>query len=227
VAVPRLSTVEKAFHVLGVVAEQQPIGVAALTRATGLDKSAVQRIVATLEHVGWLQPATRSTGWELAPEALVVGRRAASGFVTRARPHLEALAADTHETVALWVLDGDRFVCVDAIESHQQLRVVIAAGMVVAVTDAVEFLAFVGDERRHGLGGALADATVAEIVARGYYLVADAEGTHAVGVPVRDGEGEAVGAVTVVAPVSRTSASDTARLGRRTVDAAIRISASS
>jgi IclR family transcriptional regulator, acetate operon repressor len=234
VAVPRLSTVEKAFRVLGVVAEQQPIGMAALTRATGLDKSAVQRIVATLQHVGWLQPATRASGWELAPEALVVGRRAASGFVARARPHLEALAADTSETVALWVLDGDRFVCVDAIESGQQLRVVIAAGMVVPVTDAGEFLAFVPADRRPRLGGALTDALtdaldddeVAAIVARGYYLVADAEGTHAVGVPVRDGEGEAIGAVTVVAPVSRTSARDTARLGRRTIDAAVRISAS-
>jgi IclR family transcriptional regulator, acetate operon repressor len=227
VAVPRLSTVEKAFHVLGVVADQQPIGLAALTRATGLDKSAVQRIVATLQHVGWLQPATRATGWELAPEALVVGRRAASGFVSRARPHLEALAADTSETVALWVLDGDRFVCVDAIESHQQLRVVIAAGMVVPVTDAHEFLAFVPADTRRAMGGALADAEVVEIVARGYYLVADAAGTHAVGVPVRDGEGEAVGAVTVVAPVSRTTAHDTARLGRRTIEAAINISAGS
>ena len=225
-AVPRLSTVEKAFHVLGVVAECQPIGVAALTRATGLDKSAVQRIVATLQHVGWLQPATRSTGWELAPEALVVGRRAASGFVTRARPHLEALAADTSETVALWVLDGDRFVCVDAIESRQQLRVVIAAGLVVPVADAREFLAFVDIADRGALGGMLTEESIAEIVARGYYLVADAEGTHAVGVPVRDGEGAAVGAVTVVAPVSRTSARDTTRLGRRTIDAAVRISAS-
>jgi IclR family transcriptional regulator, acetate operon repressor len=226
VAVPRLSTVEKAFRVLGVVAEHQPVGVAALTRLTALDKSAVQRIVATLEHVGWLQPATRGTGWQLAPEALVVGRRAASGFVARARPHLEALAADTDETVSLWVLDGDRFVCVDAIESHQQLRVVIVAGHVVPVTDAAEFLAFVPAELRRALGPGPGDDAVGEIVARGYYLVADAAGTHAVGAPVRDGEGEAVGAVTVVAPVSRTSATDTARLGRRAVDAAVRISAS-
>jgi DNA-binding IclR family transcriptional regulator len=182
--------------------------------------------VATLQHVGWLQPATRSAGWQLAPEALVVGRRAASGFVSRARPHLEALAVDTRETVALWVLDGDRFVCVDAIESRQQLRVVIGAGLVVPIGDASEFLAFVSVDERRSRGDLLAEASVAEIVARGYYLVADAEGTHAVGVPVRDGEGAAVGAVTVVAPVSRTSAGDTARLGRRTIEAAVRISAS-
>ena len=79
--VKRLSTVEKAFRVLTEVSERQPIGLGELARSLELDKAAVQRILATLDDLGWIAPAAPpATGWELTPKP------SSSGAGTRQRP---------------------------------------------------------------------------------------------------------------------------------------------
>ena len=55
--VKTLRTVDKALRVLDAVAEHQPIGVGALARLLTMDKSAVQRILVSLQRAGWICPA--------------------------------------------------------------------------------------------------------------------------------------------------------------------------
>jgi len=225
-AVGRLGTVEKALRVLEAVSERQPITVTALSRALGMDKSAVQRVVVTLEHAGWLRRDAITSAWSLDARTLVVGRRFAGGLLDRARPHLKELARVTGETVTLWVVRGASFVAVESVESEQSLRIVIPVGLHAPLTTAPEAGAFLTDEARAHLAGALPDVTrLAAIRERGYYVTSDgAPGTVAIGAPIHPPESGAgaVATVLIAAPASRMTTdelSTMAPLLRRTAAA--------
>lgn len=128
-AVKTIQVVSNALAVLDAVSRSQPAGLGALARDLGLDKSAVQRILATLHAGGWIQPAGGG-GWILTGRALEVGGRyvAASDLRERAREALRELHAATGETVWLSVADGDTLVVTDEITSTHVLRVTFPIG---------------------------------------------------------------------------------------------------
>jgi IclR family transcriptional regulator, acetate operon repressor len=153
VPVKQLSTVEKAFRVLVAISEHQPIGLTALARLLDLDRAAVQRILATLDAIGWIAPAApASDGWELTPQALIIGRRCAPGLRTAARPLLEGLAADSGETGLLIMVDHGRVVVVDVVDSTQPLRVSVPLGFDAPLSDFEPFLAFFSEDELAALG---------------------------------------------------------------------------
>jgi IclR family acetate operon transcriptional repressor len=136
VAVKRSSSAARVLKVFERTAVLQPIGVSALARELGADKSAVQRDLMTLADAGWIRGAAGMPGqWELTPHVLTFARppQSTDSLRQRARPALERLRSETGETAYLTVPDGDQFVVLDAIESHQMLRMVPPIGMVVPV----------------------------------------------------------------------------------------------
>jgi IclR family acetate operon transcriptional repressor len=205
-AVARLTTVEKALRVLSAVAENQPVSGSQLARELDLDKNAVQRILVTLGHQGWLQQDRRAGGWRLGPQSLVVGGQYAGALRDRAHPVLHDLATETSETVTLWAVEGDSFTVVDGVESTQTLRGTIPIGYIASITEGGDFMAFCDAFTRERLLGpdAMSDERVALIRERGYYVV-DTEyaSTVAVGAPVWDGRPLPVAAVLLVAPADR------------------------
>ena len=56
-AVKPLQSLQRALSVIEAIAANQPIGVAALARLLGEDKSAVQRDLMTLADAGWIRAA--------------------------------------------------------------------------------------------------------------------------------------------------------------------------
>lgn len=225
-AVKRLSTVEKAFRVLVAVSEHQPVGLGALARQLDLDKAAVQRILATLGDLGWIAPASPpATGWVLTPEALVVGRRYAPELRDRARPHLEALQAETGETAGLVMVDRDRVVVVDVIDSAQALRVTVPIGFDAPLADFQPFLAFFPDTEWADLTArgiaTLSPARRSAHRARGWYVLEmDDLDVRALGAPVLAPTGDVRAALLLVAPRTRMGADRQADVGRILVDAA-------
>lgn len=97
-----------------------------LVRSTELPRTTVQRIVQALQAQ---QLVTFVNGRvSLGP---AITRLAGSTFldvVSLVRPHIEALARETHETVNLSVLRGNHASLVDQVPSDQSLRVVAAVG---------------------------------------------------------------------------------------------------
>jgi DNA-binding IclR family transcriptional regulator len=209
--VKRLSTVVNAFRVLVTVSEQQPIGLGALARTLDLDKGAVQRILATLGELGWIAPATTSaTGWELTPEALVVGNRFAPELRDRARLHLESIQADTGETMCLVTVDRgrNRVVIVDVVDSAQPLRVSIPVGFDAPLADFQPFLAFFADDTLDHLRavGVYTLTKQQQTVhrQRGWYVLDMEElDVRAVGAPVPGPSGSVLAALLLVAPRTR------------------------
>lgn len=133
-AVKRSSSATRMLAVFEHIAAAQPIGVSAVARALGADKSAVQRDLMTLADAGWIRTAAGAPGqWELTPHVLTLARppHSTDSLRQRARPALERLRGETGETAYLTVPDGDQFVVLDAVESSHMLRMVPPIGMVV------------------------------------------------------------------------------------------------
>jgi len=158
----------------------QPIGVSALARDLGADKSAIQRDLMTLADAGWIRPAGASSGqWELTPHILTLARPAQGIDMLRqrARPALERLRAETGETAYLTVPDGSQFVVIDAVESRQMLRMVASIGLVVRVhgtATARAILPYLSESEQERLLGepvtAAMRAEFAASLARGYAI---------------------------------------------------------
>lgn len=214
-AVNPLAGVRRAVDVLEAVARHQPVGVAALARHLGDDKSALQRVLVTLDDCGWIQRAPGTpTRWELAARPYVVfgAARNGAGLLGRARPVLESLRDATGETAFLAVPEGDHLVAVDVVESRDLVRTVLDVGFVLPLRDSASGVALLAgrsaDETTEMLGGAVDAATRGEIERtreRGWSLNDGviARGVTSIGAPVCDETGRAVAVVVVCAPTSR------------------------
>jgi IclR family acetate operon transcriptional repressor len=214
-AVKRLATVEKAFRVLTAVSEHQPVGLSELARRLELDKAGVQRILATLHHIGWIVPSAGANGgWELAPEALVIGRRYAPRLREAARPHLEALQAATAESALLVTVDRDRAVVTDVVDSPAALRVSVPIGFDAPLADFEPFLAYFADDTLADLGLTPVAPRAQDAARRqGWYtLDIDPDDVLAVGAPILAG-GTVLGALMVVGPRSRLDDRAQVRVG--------------
>ena len=120
-----------ACALLECVAAHQPVGVSELSRLTGIDKSAVQRLAVTLHAAGWLQPHSRPpTRWEISHANPLLRTGATVDLEALARPAMERLRDRSGETVILIVPSGDRLVIAAVVESRQPIRLSPTVGFV-------------------------------------------------------------------------------------------------
>ena len=198
-AVKRSSSASRVLKVFEHCAAHQPIGVSALARDLGADKSAVQRDLMTLADAGWIRMAAGMPGqWELTPHVLTLARppHSTDSLRQRARPALERLRGETGETAYLTVPDGDQFVVLDAVESHHLLRMVQPVGLIVPVhgsSTARAILPHLPETEQERLLGAPVTAALRE----------EFRATRARGYAVNDGDVEPSAVAMAAAIVSR------------------------
>ena len=126
-----LLTVSRALRVLRAFTEDRPTrGVTELADELGLDKSQVQRMLATLAGQGFtvVDPATRR--YTLGPALVQLGRQAegSPGLRHQLEPFLEELAATAGESVVVCVPDGFRYRTIAACDGPGMLRYATALG---------------------------------------------------------------------------------------------------
>lgn len=128
--VKEIQAVRNACTVVDAIAAHQPVGVSDLARATGLDKSGVHRIAVTLHRAGWIRPAGgTATRWELSPSFAQLARDGGgASLAAGVRPAMERLRDETGETVLLAVLETNRLVVREAVESREVMRMTMATG---------------------------------------------------------------------------------------------------
>jgi DNA-binding IclR family transcriptional regulator len=134
-AVAILDAVEGGVHRLGQIAE-----VAGLTNPTA------HRLVRALEDHGFLARYP-GFGYRLGPRLLRLASEAMRELPLRdlAHPALERLVRATGESAQLFVRSGDSRVCIDAVESPNELRTIVPIGASLPLTAgsaAKVFLAF-------------------------------------------------------------------------------------
>jgi DNA-binding IclR family transcriptional regulator len=101
----------------------------AIVTATGLPKPTAHRLIASLEQHGFLFHVG-GLGYALGPRLLQLASSAIRELPLRqlARPVLERLTHTTGESAQLYVRRYDRRICIDAVESENELRTIVPIG---------------------------------------------------------------------------------------------------
>ena len=223
---PEVKTLEKALRVLAHLGEvRREVSIQEVARAVGLPASTAYRLLAVLARHHYLQAGSAPGRYALGLRLAELGYLAIEGIELRvkARPALEAMMAETRETIHLMVPEGDAGIYIDRVESPQRIRVTASLGFreslhVSAIGKAI--LAHLpSEDAERILGRGLARLTprtvtdpaqlrrqIRETVARGFAvdLEEGEAGVRCVGAPVFDHRGRVVAAISVSAPAYRT-----------------------
>src|SRR5215470_12848001 len=99
-----------------------------IAQRVNLARSTVQRIVAALQAEKLVIAASPNGRVRLGPTILRLATSVRTDFVTLARPLLERLSEELHETVDLSTIKKDHLVFIDQVIGSQRLRAVSAVG---------------------------------------------------------------------------------------------------
>jgi DNA-binding IclR family transcriptional regulator len=206
-SVSGVGVIDKVAAVLAAL-ERSPASLAELVEATGLSRATAHRLAVALEDHGLVRrdPDGR---FALGVRLVALGRRAAEGLplAGAALPALRALRDMTGESVQLYVREGDRRVCIAALESPHGLRTIVAMGASLPLD--------VGSAGRV-LSGEPAEGWVQSVGER-------EAGVASVSAGVLGEGGLAVAAVSVSGPIDRISKEPGRRYGQAVLAAARRI----
>ena len=205
-----VGVLDKAMTVLGAL-EREPRSLAELMVVTGLPRATTYRLATALEAHGLVRRDLDGR-FALGLGLVALGRAAAHGLGLPevARPALEALRDATGESAQLYVRDGDRRVCVEAIESPHGLRTIVPLGAALPLDVGSAGRILRGDPESLKRGWA---ESVAEREA----------GVASVSAPVRGHDGTVIAAVSVSGPIERTTRQPGKKYAAAVVEAAARI----
>lgn len=198
---------------------------AEVASATGLARPTARRILLTLGELGYVR--AEGAGFALTPRVLDLGVAyvRSQGLWDIARPHMEALSAQTGESCSVAQLDGSDIVYVARVAVPKIVALAVQIGtrfpalqtslgkVLLAALDPAEVDAVLAEPTRSGLTPrwqpeqAERDAVLREVRARGWALTDQqlALGIRSVAAPLRDGSGRVVGALNVNTHAAETS----------------------
>lgn len=231
-----IATTDRVLQVLAVLAQQgRALSASELMERTGLARSTLYRQLVrlkrwgfVLEDDGYYAPGPLSL-------QLALGFDLASHLVRQARSCLQALAQQSHESVGLVVAVNDKVICLDMVESEQSLRCSFEKGRSVplgAGASAKCLLAHLPEaarnavlDSRHGPGSTDRQTAQAELEAirQAGFAVSSGEvdpGVWGVSAPLFGSARQAVGAITLMAPISRAQGQEQALIHMAVVAAA-------
>jgi DNA-binding IclR family transcriptional regulator len=236
-----MRTVQRAIDILGLFDEYRPaLAIREIVEATGLPKTTVLRLLATLRLNGllWVDEHGR---YVAGPALLRWSRLAEQAWrlPPAARAVLRELAADCGETVHLYVRRDIHRVCIAQEEGPQALRHVVRVGdelplwaggvAKILLLDAPDsLLRRVAESSPHGPGHAITLRSWADDARHHGFAVSHGEreeGLSAVAVPVRARTGALLAALSFGGPTSRFTHERQARFAHLLTAAATRLAA--
>jgi len=222
-------TIQSVSHALDILESftrtEDELGVTELSKRLALHKNNVFRLLATLEHRGYIEQNKTTESYRLGPKTLQIGAIFIEQRECRrqARPILEALAAASGETAVVAVLRADKVIFMDSVETNKTVRAVSRTGAMLpahctAVGKAQLATLAPAELERLYPENALAPLTEKSIKTRdalfadlkraaekGYALeLEEAElDVRSIAVPVRDFSRNVIAAIGIVAPAHR------------------------
>ena len=211
--------VQRAVSLLKMFSDTRPEwGLTELSRAAGLNKTTVYRLLTALASEGLVARSPITEAYRLGPEAIALGARAlrSNDLRTVSRGYLEDLARRSEETASLEVLVDAEVLIVDEVHGRKWLHGSPSVGTrwpAHATSTGKVMLAYLPEaDRKAILRAPLAQPArktiptlgalrgeLARVRTQGYAIaVAELEDSYsAVGAPVRDHEGRVIAAVSV------------------------------
>lgn len=126
-----VKTLVKALKILDEVAmRQEPIGVTELSKKMGIDKATIYRLLNTLQNMGYIEQNSDTQKYYLGLKILELSSNILehNDLRTIAHPYIVELMEKTGETIHLGVLDQNKIVYIDKMESYQTIRMVSKIG---------------------------------------------------------------------------------------------------
>ncbi|MFD2090953.1 IclR family transcriptional regulator domain-containing protein [Blastococcus deserti] len=206
-------------------AEHRSMSLTEVAAAAGLARPTARRLLLTLEELGFVRSSDGA--FSLTPKVLTLGMAyvGSLGLWDIARPHLEALVAETGESSSMAQLDGSDIVYVARVSVPKIITLRVEIGtrfpavqtsqgkVLLAALSPAELEATLAVPSRSGLppctgrGPEDLRQELTEVRARGWALADEelAPGVRSVAVPVRDGAGLVRAAMNVTVHAAETS----------------------
>jgi IclR family transcriptional regulator, pca regulon regulatory protein len=192
---------------------------------TGLARPTVRRILLTLEALGYVRTADR--GYALTPRVLELGMSyiASLDIWDVARPHMERLVAQTHESTSMAQLDGGDIVYVARVAVPKIVTLAVTIGtrfpayatsmgkVLLAAQPPEDLECLLSEPSRSGITAkwqprhAEVIRVLRDVRAKGWALTDEAlaPGIRSVAAPLRDGTGRVIAAMNVTVHAAETS----------------------
>lgn len=125
-----VQSIERAFAVIELLDSRGELGIAEIGRNLSLERSTVHRIASTLKKLGYLSQNPSNQKYSNSFRFFEIGSDVVKrlGLRQQAAPFLRELSEKTHEAVNLAILDGDKVIYIDKIESQSTIKVDLAVG---------------------------------------------------------------------------------------------------
>ena len=183
-----------------------------ISKSTGLHRATTHRFIKALEGHGFLAP-DGDRGYRLGPRLLRLAATAVRELPLRELAHsaVERLAQVTGESAQLYVRAGDERLCIDAVESNNELRTIVPVGASLPLTAGSAGKVFLAwdpaAERlvRKAPDPETLDRQIRQARSRGWAASAGERqpGVGSVSAPVHGALEELVAVVSISGPVSR------------------------
>ncbi|WP_353979994.1 helix-turn-helix domain-containing protein [Salinicola endophyticus] len=207
----RVEAVERALTLLGAFSrDRHELTLTELANATGFYKSTILRLMASLEHFGYVARDERGV-YRIGPAVLTLAPLAVEGpqLERLVRPVLVALRDASEETAAFHVRDGEARICRLRENGHLELRHHLDEGVRLPIgEEAID----------QALGGELPAGQLA--LSQGGRQA----GLSTAAIAVYDGEGELRGALSLSGPSARIDARIEVHHAPLLIEAAARLS---
>ncbi|MEE4193908.1 MAG: IclR family transcriptional regulator [Anaerolineae bacterium] len=219
-------TLTRAVQLLDCFTREHPqLGVREAARMTGLSSSTAGRLLASLKELGLLVQDDETRQYTLAGKVLSWAEAYTLSMDVRslALPHIYDLQRITGETISLYIMEGDERICVERLESEQNVRVVARVGRRLplhAGSAGKLFLAYLDPQVRRSMltnhplhvftNKTITDPdklqAEAEKIRRQGYAISHGEWTvdaSGVAAPIFNQRGEMIAALTISGPTQR------------------------
>jgi IclR family transcriptional regulator, KDG regulon repressor len=220
------TTLQRAVALLDCFSHDQPeLGVREIARKVGLSSSTTGRLLVQLKELGLLSQNPNTHAYSLGGRVLAWAGVYTSTMDVRnqALPFMHELHSTTQETISLYIMEDNERVCVERIESPQNVRIIARIGRrlpLYAGSAGKVFLAYLPPERRQEIldstdfepftpntlvDRAALEEEIEKILRLGYGVscgewVSDASGVAA---PIFDQRKEIIAVLTISGPTQR------------------------
>ncbi len=206
--------------------EKHELGVSELSKILKLHKNKIFRLLATLEHMGYVEQDVFTENYRLGLKSLELGQSFIRHLrlLSIAKPILKKLVDEVRESAYVGVVRGANVIYLDIVEADQVLKVASRVGNILPVYATAIGKSQIAFESKEVVEKLLPDKVEAftkntitdkgklfreleKIKKQGYAIDNEEldEGIICVGAPLRDYTSHIIGGISVSAPVIRTS----------------------
>jgi IclR family transcriptional regulator, KDG regulon repressor len=127
-----VQSLDRAFRILDTIScHKEGIGVVALAAEVGLPPSTTHRLVTNLVRYGYVRQDEKTEKYHVGPKVMDLAQRTMEDHDLRSasRPFLKEMKERTGETAHLMILDENRVLCIESVESSGHIKVTSPVGL--------------------------------------------------------------------------------------------------